>query len=314
MPERRGAAGTASCRAGPRGATRARPSSCSTRRRGAASACRPRWSPRRASWPRSTPIPACRPSGSGASGSRTWRSTHSTSRGPSTRRPGPTAAPSIPSITPLRRDGGSEDVAREVLILEDRLETLAHVGGVDRDLLAVHLRRIEGDLIEQALHHGVQPAGPDALGARVHLGGDAGDLGDRIVAEDDRHALGREECRVLADEGVLGLGQDADEVGLGEGLELDADGEAALELRNEIRGLGDVEGAGGDEEDVVGADGPVLRRHGRALDDGQEVALDALPRDVRTVARLAPGDLVELVEEDDAGVLRLPDSLRDDLL
>src|SRR5207249_1430033 len=208
VPERPGAAGAASCRAGPRGVTGARPSSCSTRRRGAASACRPTWSPRRASWPRSTPIPACRPSGSGASGSRTWRSTHSTSRGPSTRRPGPTAAPSIRSITPLRRDGGSEDIAREVLILEDRLDTLAHVGGVDRDLLAAHLRRV-----------------------------------------------------------------------------------------------------GGDEEDVVAADGPVLRVDGRPFDNRKEVPLHALPGHVGTVDGPAARDLVDLVDEDDARLLDAPDRL-----
>src|SRR5262245_53697284 len=265
------------------------------------------WSPRRVSWPRSTPIPACRPSGTGASASRIWRSTPSTSPGRNTRRPGRTAARSILSITP-RRDR-SEDVARQILVLEDRLEPLAYVGRVDRDLLAAHLRRVEGDLVEQALHHGVQPASADALGARIHVGSDAGDLADRLVAEDDLHAFGREEGRVLADEGVLGLGQDADEVRLGEGLELHPDGEAALELGDEIRGLGDVEGSRGDEEDVVGADGPVLGVDGRALDDRQEVALHALAGHVGTVDRLPARDLVDLVDEDDARLLDAPDRL-----
>ena len=43
--------------------------------------------------------------------------------------------------------------------------------------------------------------------------------------------LGREQRRVLPDERVLRLGQDADEVGLRERVELDADGEAAVSLR-----------------------------------------------------------------------------------
>ena len=36
-------------------------------------------------------------------------------------------------------------------------------------------------------------------------------------------------------------------------LQLHADGKAALQLRDEVGRLGDVEGPGGDEEDVVGA-------------------------------------------------------------
>ena len=56
-------------------------------------------------------------------------------------------------------------------------------------------------------------------------------LGDRVVAEDERHVLGREQRRVLPDERVLGFGQDADEVGLRERVQLDADREAAVSLR-----------------------------------------------------------------------------------
>ena len=41
-----------------------------------------------------------------------------------------------------------------------------------------------------------------------------------------------------------------------------------------------MEGAGGDEQDVVGLDRAVLGVDGRPLDDRQEVALDALAGDV----------------------------------
>ena len=57
------------------------------------------------------------------------------------------------------------------------------------------------------------------------------------------HALGLEQRGVLAGEGVLRLGQDAHEVVLGEGVELDADREAALELRDQVGRLRDVERA-----------------------------------------------------------------------
>ena len=50
----------------------------------------------------------------------------------------------------------------------------------------------------------------------------------------------------------------------GERLELDADREAPLELRNQVRRLRHVERAGGDEEDVIGPHHAVLGRHGGA--------------------------------------------------
>ena len=63
-------------------------------------------------------------------------------------------------------------------------------------------------------------------------------------------------------------------------LQLDADRQPALQLRQEVRRLGDVERARRDEEHVVGLHRPVLGRDGRALDERQEIALHALARDV----------------------------------
>ena len=100
-----------------------------------------------------------------------------------------------------------------------------------------------------------------------------------------------------------------------ERLELDADGEAALQLGDQVAGLGDVEGARGDEEDVVGLHRAVLGADRRALDDGQQVALHALAGDVGAArAALAAGDLVDLVEEDDADVLDALERLAHDLV
>src|SRR3990172_8460260 len=61
---------------------------------------------------------------------------------------------------------------------------------------------------------------------------------------------------------------------------------------------------------VVTADPSTLGGRGvrggdrRPLDDGEQVALNALARDVGAVGRLPAGDLVDLVEEDDARLLR----------
>src|SRR5512145_1891829 len=87
----------------------------------------------------------------------------------------------------------SEDVAREVLVLDDVAQALAHARRVDDDGLAAALGRIEGDVVEEALEDGVEAAGADVLGALVHLRGDLGDLGDRVLGEGEVHALGLEE-------------------------------------------------------------------------------------------------------------------------
>ena len=129
------------------------------------------------------------------------------------------------------------------------------------------------------------------------------DRRDAVVGEPQVDAFGRHQRHVLLDQRAPRLGEDAHELRLAERLELDADREAALQLRNQVRRLRDVERAGGDEQDVIGADHAVLGVDGGAFDDRQDVALHALAADVRAVAAFAAGDLVDLVDEDDAGLL-----------
>ena len=73
------------------------------------------------------------------------------------------------------------------------------------------------------------------------------------------------------------------------------------------RRLRDVERAGGDEEDVIRLHHAVLRVDRRPFDDRQDVALHAFAADVRAVAALAAGDLVDLVDEDDPRLLHAID-------
>src|SRR6266478_3081450 len=202
-----------------------------------------------------------------------------------------------------------KDVTREILILEDGGQVSAHVVGVDCDFLAAHLRRGEGDLLQQLLHHRVEPPSPDVLGALVDRRGNVRHLLDGVLTERERHALRLQQLHVLADEGILGFAQDADKILSRQGLELDPDREATLQLGNQVRGLGHVKGAGRDEQDVVRPDHAVLRRHRRAFYDRQEVTLDPLPGDVGPVPPFPSRDLVELVEEDDARVLHAADGL-----
>src|ERR1035441_7158468 len=61
-----------------------------------------------------------------------------------------------------------------------------------------------------------------------------------------------------------------------------------------------MEGAGGDEQNVVRAHETVARVDGSALYDGQYVALHAFAADVGTVPGFTAGDLVDLVQKNDA--------------
>src|SRR6185437_1680143 len=64
-----------------------------------------------------------------------------------------------------------------------------------------------------------------------------------------------------------------------------------------------MEGARGNEEDVVGLDRAVLGRDRGALDQRQQVALYALAGNIAADAAVADADLVDLVQEHDAVVL-----------
>src|SRR5262249_40513967 len=59
---------------------------------------------------------------------------------------------------------------------------------------------------------------------------------------------------------------------------------------------------------------PITRVHGRAFDDRENVTLYTLAGDVGTVATFAAGDLIDLVKEDDAGLLHAIDRCTRDLV
>src|SRR5215203_3801984 len=197
----------------------------------------------------------------------------------------------------------SQDVARQIFVADDVVEHAADVRVVDRHRLVGEVRPLERDLVEQLFHHGMEAPRPDVFRLVVDFGGERRNAIDGLLGESERDALGVEQRDVLLDQRVLRLREDAHEVVAPERLELHANGKTALQLGDEVGRLGDVERAGSDEEDVIGPYHPVLRVHRRALHDRQDVPLHALPAHVGTLATLAPGDLVDLVHENDAALL-----------
>src|SRR5437867_2536271 len=164
----------------------------------------------------------------------------------------------------------SQDVPREVLVAGELAQARVHVAGVDRELLARQVGRVERDLVQELLHDRVEAPGPDVLGRRVHPHGDLGDGVDRIRREGQRHALRAKQLDVLANQRVPRFRQDADEILARQGVKLDTDGEAALQLRDEVRGLGHVERAGRDEQDVIRPLDPRSEEHTSELQSPYE--------------------------------------------
>jgi hypothetical protein len=169
--------------------------------------------------------------------------------------------------------------------------------------LARQVRGLEAGLLQHPLQHGLKPPRADVLDRRVGRHRRIGQGLDRIVGEGQGHVLGGQQGLVLTDQIGLRLGQDAFEVVARQGLQLDPDRQPALKLGQQVRRLGDVEGARGDEQHMVGLHRPVFGRDRGALDQRQQVALHPLARHVGAGRPLAGRDLVDLVQEDDALVL-----------
>ena len=177
------------------------------------------------------------------------------------------------------------------------------VVGVDDEGLAGLLGGVVGDVFHQPLHHRVQTAGTYVLGALVDLPGRLGQTADAVLGELDLDPFGGHQRLVLIGQGGVRLGQDPLEVMGSQCGQLDPDRQATLQLGDEVRRTGHLEGAGGDEQYVVCLDHAVLGVDGATLDQRQQVTLYPFTGDIGARALAALADLVDLVEEDDAVVL-----------
>mmetsp|Transcript_24383 Transcript_24383/g.76469 ORF Transcript_24383/g.76469 Transcript_24383/m.76469 type:complete len:539 (+) Transcript_24383:104-1720(+) len=216
----------------------------------------------------------------------------------------PSPLPPPPPLSPAAT--GLEDELPEIVALLQEVADLGfHALGVDDEVAAgLHVRRVEAHVVHEALDHGEQPPCTDVLYLPVDGRGGARDLAHGLFLEHEVHALHGDELHLLPDEVVHGLREDAVEVVLRELRKLHADGQAALELGEEVRGLRHVEGAGGHEEDVVRVHVAVLlQADGAPLEQRQQVALHTLVAGVRAAVLARVADLVDLVDEDDAVLL-----------
>ena len=124
---------------------------------------------------------------------------------------------------------------------------LLDIIGVDPDRLAMTIGGREGNLVEHALHHGLQSPRADILHRGIDGDRDIGERVDGAVGDIQRHALGMHQRNILLDQGSLWFGQDTAHIVAGQRFQFDADRQAPLQLRNQIRRLGDMKRAGGNE-------------------------------------------------------------------
>src|SRR5262245_5008593 len=86
-----------------------------------------------------------------------------------------------------------QHVAREVFARGEFLEFRVDVGGVDPDRRRPAASGGERDVLEQLLHHRVEPARADVLGLLVHSERGLGEALDPVRPEFELHALGLEQ-------------------------------------------------------------------------------------------------------------------------
>src|SRR5450755_2299229 len=191
--------------------------------------------------------------------------------------------------------GPLQDVLRQVFVLDDAGQALVDVRSVDGNSCALELGRVKGNVIEQPLHDRIESSRADILLALVdgerYFSQPSHTLGLKI----DIDALGGEQGLILSREAGVRRGEDLLEVGNRERGELDADREASLQFGNQIRRLGEMKRAAGDEQNVIGLDHAVFGCHRRALDQRQQVPLHALARNICAMRVLPAGNLVDLV-------------------
>mmetsp|Transcript_16045 Transcript_16045/g.49648 ORF Transcript_16045/g.49648 Transcript_16045/m.49648 type:complete len:455 (+) Transcript_16045:16-1380(+) len=212
------------------------------------------------------------------------------------------------------RGGELEDVLGHVGRDQHVVDLGFHVVDVDGDEVARRVvAGVERDVVEDALDARVEAPRADVLDGPIGQRRDACDLAHGAVRELQHDVLRGQQRALLRDEVVRRLREDPVHVRLCERVELDADGQAALELRQQIRRLGLVERARRDEEDVVRVHVAVLRLDRRALDQRQQVPLDALRGRVGAAVVRRVDDLVDLVDEHDPGLLDGRDGLAVDV-
>src|SRR5467141_5275062 len=130
----------------------------------------------------------------------------------------------VPFLFSIFQFQESQDVAAQILVLDDVRELLGDVGAVNLHVFLLEVGRFERDFVENFFEDGVEAAGADVFGLLVHAGGEAGDGGDGVFGDVKLKRFNIQQRDVLLDERILRLGQNANKIFFLQRLQLDANG------------------------------------------------------------------------------------------
>src|SRR2546423_6386853 len=100
----------------------------------------------------------------------------------------------------------SQDVATQVLILDDFGELFMDIRGIYFDIFLFQIRRLEGKLVENFFENGVQTSSADIFRLLVDTGSEFSDGVDSVLSNVELDAFGLEQRDILFDERVFRLG------------------------------------------------------------------------------------------------------------
>src|SRR5262245_8054014 len=136
------------------------------------------------------------------------------------------------------RDKGLKNKLAQIFLFQHLRQLSAYISAVDAHVFVGQVRRVEADLLDYPFQDRVQPAGADVLRGAVDLERHIRQRLDAVRGECQPDALCRQQLRVLLRQGVLRLGQDAEEVVALQVGQFDADRKSSLKLRHQIGRLG----------------------------------------------------------------------------
>ena len=145
----------------------------------------------------------------------------------------------------------------------------------------------------------MQPSCPYILGPGINFLSHVCDGLNSIRCKGQLEPLRLQQFSVLSDKRVLRFSKDEDKIIPCQRVEFDTYGESALQFRQKIRWFAPVKSSGGDEKNVVRFHHAVFGRNGRTLNYGKQISLHPFTGDVRPLGRVAPADLVHLIQKDD---------------
>src|SRR5216110_1391530 len=83
-----------------------------------------------------------------------------------------------------------QDVAAQILVLDDVRKLLGNVGGVNLHVFLLEVGRFERDFVQNFFEDGVEAPSANVFGLLVHVGGKAGDGGDGVLSNVELDAFG----------------------------------------------------------------------------------------------------------------------------